>query len=879
MITPRTCHSCQAILPHDTVGGLCAACVFNACLAEDATSPKPLPTVAKVAAAFPKFQRIEYLRSGGMGHVFKIQNPGTGRDEALKLICLDDLTPAEAGHLALFDKEAKTLGKLNHPGIVTIYQSGETGGFRWFLMEFMPGGDLGRRLGDPGSTPAQKAALAHAVFAQFPALCDALHHAHTHEKGIIHRDLKPGNILLDAHDRAKLADFGLARHAHAPGHSLLRPGEIPGTSGFIAPEILDGTSKGGARSDIYALGKILQHLQRTAEAAGNPLPPGLAAIVDKALCDNPAKRYGSAMELKEALTATQAPATAAASTVPTSDDEYPTPDPASIVIEFGETSLVVNGLDFSLSTTIEDWMQVLGKYRSTEVIPEHNGDVVNYIWPHLGIAARMRLHETEKLYVAPKSANPHVLLLQEKIFRTEIQFFQAFPGVLKINGKVLQQDSTVNDLMLIDRRFAQSPPGSSSRDKNYHFEELGYSSLEKDVGAVSDLTPPYYLRQFEQDSFIHRATRLTSDSCESIYWAATAKYLCRDVADEDPGIIALISFTRLYVHNRYSQWNGLLRCGSRANDKIKLKKGERPLVRLEDRYRANKVKDGFPAEILLTNYRLIVREPSLNTEVLSFDLQSKPRFERVFFFPVSNKGIVGLLNRIMEVNGQWKICFRTDSETHDFWFSSLSGRNEVGDIIHTSYSGGTAGSLEDKTNDGRFPRSYQMSHMRLEFGQLVLFTHWLHRVTSDPLLIFPRATSSPSDSECDSPTKASHSKLSSCRACGQRVANTARTCPHCGESLRSGQKPSGWRQKVCSNCGEVMSRFAQKCQQPDCGHPNTWLKVQGTLATLAVLAGGFWCWQHYTRQPTQGLQLPLAATVLALGWRGSLSLLKSFYGH
>jgi hypothetical protein len=76
-----------------------------------------------------------------------------------------------------------------------------------------------------------------------------------------------------------------------------------------------------------------------------------------------------------------------------------------------------------------------------------------------------------------------------------------------------------------------------------------------------------------------------------------------------------------------------------------------------------------------------------------------------------------------------------------------------------------------------------------------------------------------------------------------------------------------------------MSRFAEKCQQPDCGHPNTWLKVQSTVATLAVLGGGFWCWQHYTQQQTQGLQLPIAATVLALGWRGSLSLLKSFYSH
>ena len=76
-----------------------------------------------------------------------------------------------------------------------------------------------------------------------------------------------------------------------------------------------------------------------------------------------------------------------------------------------------------------------------------------------------------------------------------------------------------------------------------------------------------------------------------------------------------------------------------------------------------------------------------------------------------------------------------------------------------------------------------------------------------------------------------------------------------------------------------MARFGKRCQQPDCGHPNTWLKVQSFAATLAVLAGGLWCWQHFRHHLTEGIEFPVTATFLALGWRGSLSLLKSFYSH
>lgn len=161
-----------------------------------------------------------------------------------------------------------------------------------------------------------------------------------------------------------------------------------------------------------------------------------------------------------------------------------------------------------------------------------------------------------------------------------------------------------------------------------------------------------------------------------------------------------------------------------------------------------------------------------------------------------------------------------------------------------------------------------------QFSELAYFCYWTERIQIDRAIKFPRHIGQLSVGESQSQLS-----LHPCRTCGRDVAKSARTCPHCGENLRSGQKPSGWRQKACSNCGEAMARFAQKCQQPDCGHPNTWLKVQSFAATLAVLGTGLWSFLHFQQHLMVGLALPLMATTAALGWRGTLFLLKSFYGH
>ena len=474
MSTSRSCPRCHCTLSADAPEGLCPACVISTCARDGGTPAEPPPpSVGEVAAAFPELEILRHLRSGGMGHVFHVRQRDSGRPAALKLLSLDDLTAADADYLALSRKEAGTLAALNHSHIVAFYDSGERAGFRHILMEFMEGGDLGQRLREGTLTP-------HDALAQMPALCDALHHAHG--RGIIHRDLKPANILLTTDGRAKLADLGLARHAQATGHSILRTGQVVGTSGFTAPEILDGTSKGAPRSDIYAFGKILQYLQRTAEAAGQPLPPGLAAIVDKAVLDDPTRRYQSAMELKDALENKNGRAT------------NESIDPKSIVIEYDDDWITIhrrlsNGEWLEKVFSSEPYLSEIAEFFGN---PDDDGiktanteqPLLFYTWSELGLIASSPI--LDRLDVTDKLAQTRDQTRQARIHRLRIltanpsehgfypgqtSFTKPFGGVFKICGLEFNRNWTASQfcslkpgepLQPVGQRFLRPKDGSSA---------------------------------------------------------------------------------------------------------------------------------------------------------------------------------------------------------------------------------------------------------------------------------------------------------------------------------------------------------------------------------------------------------------------------------
>jgi len=229
-----------------------------------------------------------------MGAVYKGFQEKLGRSIAIKLLPAE--LSADQQFVSRFEREAKTLAKLQHPGIVSIHDFGQTGdGHLYFVMEYVEGTDLRRILEGPGLQPEQ----ALEIIAQ---ICEALHAAH--RQGVIHRDIKPANILLTTDGRVKLADFGLARPDREEHEALTLSNISLGTPDYMAPEQRHGQTD--LRADIYALGVMLYEMLTGQLPQGAWAPPSRRVQVDvridevviKALQHEPGLRYQQASEMK-----------------------------------------------------------------------------------------------------------------------------------------------------------------------------------------------------------------------------------------------------------------------------------------------------------------------------------------------------------------------------------------------------------------------------------------------------------------------------------------------------------------------------------------------------------------------------------------------------
>ena len=266
-----------------------------------------------VGQQIDRYRIIERLGMGGMAVVYKAFDTRLERDVALKLIRVDEIPASQHERLMKrFEREAKAMAKFSHPNIVPVYDYGEVDGSPYLVMEFIPGGTLKDKTGQP--IPVETA------LSWIAPIADAL--AYAHEFGVVHRDVKPSNILFEQKGRPILTDFGVAKVLETDEATLTGTGMGVGTPEYMAPEQWRG--KTCPATDQYALGVVLYELLTGQKpySAETPLavalkvmseplprpsdlapdiPEEVEKVLYKALARDPQDRYEDMVECKRAL--------------------------------------------------------------------------------------------------------------------------------------------------------------------------------------------------------------------------------------------------------------------------------------------------------------------------------------------------------------------------------------------------------------------------------------------------------------------------------------------------------------------------------------------------------------------------------------------------
>ncbi|HTA66861.1 MAG TPA: protein kinase [Bryobacteraceae bacterium] len=263
------------------------------------------------------YEILDKLGEGGMGEVWRARDERLNRTVAVKILPAD--LANDPARRARFEQEARSLGALNHPNIVAVYDVGQDNGRSYIVSELVDGESL-RSVIDRGPLPMRKL-IDYGV-----QMAEAL--AAAHELGIVHRDLKPENVMVTRAGRVKVLDFGLAKQnvAAAAGDrtatmALSQPGMVMGTAGYMSPEQVRGEPV-DARSDIFSLGCVLYEMiggRRAFQAPSSvetmnailkedppdldpgTSPPALSSIIRRCLEKRPEQRFQSAADLAFAL--------------------------------------------------------------------------------------------------------------------------------------------------------------------------------------------------------------------------------------------------------------------------------------------------------------------------------------------------------------------------------------------------------------------------------------------------------------------------------------------------------------------------------------------------------------------------------------------------
>ncbi len=216
---------------------------------DDAT--RTLPGIEEMTLSFPGFEIQRLIGRGGMGAVYLARQKTLERQVAIKVLP-PGMMEGEEPFAERFKQEARAMASLDHPGIVSVFDYGETAdGLLYIVMEHVEGRDLMEiiREGRVGETEALRL---------LPQICDALHFAH--QNGIIHRDVKPSNLLVTVDGRVKIADFGLALCTRLEERLETQATLSLGTPEYAAPEQLKEGAAVDHRADIYALGVMIYQM-------------------------------------------------------------------------------------------------------------------------------------------------------------------------------------------------------------------------------------------------------------------------------------------------------------------------------------------------------------------------------------------------------------------------------------------------------------------------------------------------------------------------------------------------------------------------------------------------------------------------------------------
>jgi len=262
-----------------------------------------------------RYDLVRVLGKGAMGIVYEGRDPNLERRVAIKTVKVENLSEEAASEYeARFRTEARSAARLQHPNIVSVYDSDRDGDMAYLVMEYIQGDDLKHHL-DKGVRYSLEQSLK-----MIRDLLSALDYAH--QQGIVHRDIKPANLLIEPGGRVKLTDFGVARMQDS-GDATRTQGSMVGTLKYMSPEQVQG-QKADSRADLFSVGvvlyqlltdkrpfdgdndfsiihQIIGHTPPPPSSFNERLPSAIDAVVARALAKDREQRFATARDFATAL--------------------------------------------------------------------------------------------------------------------------------------------------------------------------------------------------------------------------------------------------------------------------------------------------------------------------------------------------------------------------------------------------------------------------------------------------------------------------------------------------------------------------------------------------------------------------------------------------